>query len=64
MKIEQHENEIEMLQDQHFQLANYFDNLPDDSEAGINKLESQMEELEDDIQYHLNEIEKLKANHE
>ena len=50
-----------MLQDQHHQLAMYFDNLPDDSEAGINKLESQMEELEDDIQYHLDEIKKLKA---
>jgi hypothetical protein len=61
MTIEEHEHEIEMLADQHHQIEEAFEGPMNDCEAGISHLESELEEVDNDIQWHLDEIKKLKA---
>lgn len=59
--IKECEDMIEMLQEEHLQADMYLDDLHDDSEAGISKLETELEAIEDDIQVYLIELKKLKA---
>lgn len=60
-RIKECEDMIEMLQEEHLQADMCLDGLQDDSEAGISKLEDELEGIEDDIQVYLSELKKLKA---
>jgi chromosome segregation ATPase len=60
-EIKEYENLIEMCQDEHFQADMYLDNLQEDNEKEISKVENELEAIENDIQIYLTEIKNLKA---
>lgn len=60
-KIKACEDMIEMLQEEHLQADMYLDELQDDNEADISKLEIELEGIENDIQIYLSDLRKLKA---
>ena len=60
-KIDEFQNLIDQLSDQHFEVEMGLENLQDDSEAGITNLEREMEGIEEDMAIYVAEIKKLKA---
>lgn len=60
-KIDEFQNLIDQLADQHFEVEMGLENLQDDSEAGITNFEREMEGIEEDMAIYVAEIKKLKA---